>query len=90
MADLKESRLAVRLALSDEELIRSAADERGQTVTEFTVQAAVERAKDVLSARRLFRLTDQAWAQFEVMLDRPVRENLELRRLLGAPSVFDD
>ncbi|MBU4186738.1 MAG: DUF1778 domain-containing protein [Propionicimonas sp.] len=89
MSDLKSARLAVRVTPADEALIRQAADEQGQTLTEFTVQAAVHQAKQVLADRRVFILSDQAWASFTVMLDEPVRSNPALSRLLNRPSVFD-
>ena len=69
MSVVKDSRIAVRLSSDQDELIRRAAQVEGTTITEFTVDAAVSRARDVLVDRRLFMLDDAAWAEFLAVLD---------------------
>lgn len=85
----KESRIAVRVSREQDELIRHAADSEGLTVTDFTVQAAVNHARDVLADRRLFRLDDAAWTEFLAVLDRPVAYKPRLDKLLNRESIFE-
>ncbi|WP_157488689.1 DUF1778 domain-containing protein [Pseudofrankia sp. DC12] len=89
VAAVKSSRIAVRLAEEQAALIRAAAEAEGTTVTEFTVAAAVARAKDVLADQRLFTLGDEAWAEFLSVLDRPVVSKPRLERLFAEESLFE-
>lgn len=89
MTMVKSSRIAVRLAENQDCLIRAAAEVEGSTVTEFTVNAAVARAKDVLADQRLFALGDAAWTEFLEVLDRPVSAKPRLERLFAEESIFE-
>ena len=85
----KSQRLAVRLSEEQRELIDRAAETEGQTVTEFTVQAAVAHARDVLADRQIFLLGDAAWTELNVILDRPTAHHPRLEKLFDAPSIFE-
>lgn len=89
-APAKDSRLYVRLSSEQDALIKRAAVEVGETVTEFTVDAAVNHAQDVLADRRLFSLSGPAWREFVALLDRPVQDMPRLRKLFTAESMLDD
>jgi len=89
MSGVKSSRLAVRLAEEQAALIRAAAEVEGATVTEFTVNAAVARARDVLADQRLFTLADEAWTEFLALLDRPVTTKPRLQGLFAEDSPFE-
>lgn len=86
---MKEKRIAVRLSQETDALIRHAADLEGTTVTDFTVQATVAHARDVLADRRLFLLDDAAWTEFNALLDRPVQYKPQLSKLLAEDSIFE-
>ncbi|WP_250280740.1 MULTISPECIES: type II toxin-antitoxin system TacA family antitoxin [unclassified Frankia] len=86
---IKSSRIAVRLPEEQDALIRVAAEVEGSTVTEFTVNAAVARAKDVLAEQRLFTLGSEAWTEFLTILDRPVTRKPRLERLLTEEPIFE-
>lgn len=90
MASIKDSRIAVRMTAADEQVIRAAADAQGRTVTDFTVQAALAAAQNVLADQVLLVLSADAWDEFNAILDRPPADNPALRKLLASPSVFDD
>jgi uncharacterized protein (DUF1778 family) len=85
----KDVRLAVRLRSEQDSLIRDAAAASGQTMTEFVTAAAVERAHNTLADRRVFRLDDQAWAQFTALLDRPAQPIRELSDLLNRRAPWE-
>ena len=85
----KDSRLAVRLSTDQSALIRRAAEVEGASITEFTVDAAVSHAQDVLLDRRLFMLDDAAWTEFAAVLERPVVHKPRLERLFARESIFE-
>jgi len=89
MSVVKDSRIAVRLSSDQDELIRRAAEVEGTSITEFTVDAAVSRARDVLVDRRLFMLDDAAWAEFLAVLDRPIAYKPRLEKLFASESIFE-
>jgi uncharacterized protein (DUF1778 family) len=85
----KSERLAVRLSEEQRELIDRAAETEGRTVTDFTVQATVAHARDVLADRRLFLLSDAAWTELNAILDRPASHHPRLEKLFDSPSIFE-
>ena len=70
-------------------MIRRAAEVEGTSITEFTVDAAVSRARDVLVDRRLFNLDDAAWTEFLAVLDRPIAYKPRLEKLFASESIFE-
>lgn len=86
----KQARIAVRLTPGQDSLIRDAAAASGQSLTDFVTSAAVARAEDALAARRVFRLDDDAWAEFTAILDRPAQRIPELSALLNERAPWDE
>lgn len=89
MAVTKSERLHARLTEEQAALLRAAADSTGQTITDFTIQASLTHARNVLADRRFFSIPDMAWTEFGVLLDRPVAHKPRLERLFEEPSVFE-
>lgn len=89
MTTTKDSRLHARLSSEQDALIRRAADVEGKSITDFTVEAAVDHARDVLADRRLFVLDDAAWAEFTAILDRPVVAKDRLAKLFSEDTIFE-
>jgi uncharacterized protein (DUF1778 family) len=85
----KQARIAVRVSREHDDLIRHAAEAEGKTVTDFTVEAVVAHARDVLADRRLFQLDDAAWTEFLALMDRPVQHKPRLGRLFNAQSISE-
>ncbi len=85
MTATKSTRLNVRLRPADDELIRRAAQESGQTVTDFMTASARERAKELLADQKSFRLDAETWEQFVKLLDRPVVPSPQLVELFSRP-----
>lgn len=86
----KDARLAVRLTPEQDALIRDAAAATGQSLTEFVISSTVSRAEDALADRRVFRLDDAAWTEFNAILDRPAERIPELAKLLGERAPWDE
>ncbi len=85
----KTQRWNMRVAEDVDAIVRMAAEQTDQPLTDFVVQAARAVAEDTLADRRVFRLDESAWDQFVEILDRPARPLPELARLLASASVFD-
>jgi uncharacterized protein (DUF1778 family) len=81
MPEQKSERVNLRVAPSDAALLRSAAEEEGVSLSEFLVESARYRAQMVLADRTRFELDDDAWDEFNAMLERPARVIPELVEL---------
>jgi uncharacterized protein (DUF1778 family) len=81
----KSSRLNLRVAPEDEALLRRAAAEAGESVSEFLVESARVRAEMLLADRTRFVLDDEQWDAFWASIDRPPRYVPELRALFERP-----
>jgi len=82
----KDARRNLRLRADDDELIRQAAAQTGETVTEFLTASAVARAHEVLADQRSFVLDPDTWDEFLDLLDRPVRPDGRLVELFARPQ----
>lgn len=82
----KVSRLNVRLRAADDELIRRAAEQTGQSVSEFLTTSAVERANEVLVDQREFVLDRATWDEFTRLLEEPARPDPRLVELFARPQ----
>jgi len=89
-AESKTHRWNMRVAEDVDAVVRLAAEQTDQPLTDFVVQAARVVAEDTLADRRVFRLDEAAWDEFVEILDRPARPVPELASLLSSAGVFDD
>jgi len=87
--DAKAERLELRASSSQTWAIRQAAAATAKTVTAFVLDAATIEAQRTLADRRLFRLDPERWERFVRVLDRPVKEKLQLRKLMSRSSVLE-
>jgi len=53
------------------------------------LESATSNAERVLADHRWFVLSDEAWKDFEALLDAPVARTPKLAALLTEPTVFD-
>lgn len=82
----KDSRLNLRLRAADDQLIRHAARQMGQSVSEFLTASAIERAHEILADQREFVLDEHIWAEFTRLLNEPVRPDPRLVELFTRPQ----
>ena len=82
----KDARLNVRLRAADDELIRRAAQQTGESVSEFLTTSALERAHEVLADQRDFLLDEPTWDEFTRLLDEPARPDPRLVELFARPQ----
>jgi uncharacterized protein (DUF1778 family) len=71
MSELRAHRLNVRLTSTDDALFRRAASAAHESLSEFVIESARERAERVLADRTRFVLSDERWSVFNAALDRP-------------------
>jgi len=83
MADLKTARLNLRVAEGDDRLFREAAAMASETVSEFLLESARERAQRLLADRTEFTLDAARWEAFTAALDRPAEVRPELVELFS-------
>lgn len=90
MPDKRTERIALRATEADKSLIYRAAEACDLNVSEYAVSRLVADARRVLADRRVFRLDDAAWAEWEAINDRPARDLPGLRAFMARPSAFKD
>ncbi len=85
----KPASINMRVDLKKRNLIDMAAAMLGSDRTSFIVDAACQKAEDVILDRRLFLLDDVAFDSFERALEtNPVGENECLKKLLAKPKIW--
>jgi uncharacterized protein (DUF1778 family) len=82
----KDARLNLRIRAVDDELIRHAAAQTGQSVSDFLTASAIERAHEVLADQREFVLNEATWDEFVALLDEPARPDPRLVELFARPQ----
>ena len=85
----KTERLAVRLTRGQDELVRRAAEARGEQLSEYVVRHVVEAAETDLADRRVFLVEDAAWIELQARLSAPPAFKPRLSKLLRNPSVLE-
>ena len=85
----KRDTLNIRIKPEEREMIDRAADARGQTRTDFILDAARRAAEEALLDRTVFTVSDAAYAAFLARLEAPVEPNEALRRTLRTLAPWD-
>jgi uncharacterized protein (DUF1778 family) len=85
-AETKNRRMNLRVAERDDVLFRRAASYAEQSLSEFMLASARERAERLLNDRTRFVLDDPQWAEFNASLDRPAQARPEVVALLRRPA----
>ncbi len=86
-ASPRSRRIDVRVTDAQDTLIRQAAALNGQTVTGFLLDAAQERARELLDERRHLVMSDRVFEQFAAALDGPGEVVPEMRELFKLPRL---
>lgn len=89
MRETRDRRWDLRVAESEDELVRAASDAAETSFTGFVRLAAISEARRVLADRTTFELEAKDWTHFMELLDRPARVPDGLRDLFAKPSVFE-
>ena len=85
----REVTINLRAHTAQRELIDRAAELQGKNRTDFMLEAACERAGQVLLDRTFFALDVRGYRRFVKLLDAPVRPNKALARLLSSRAPWE-
>lgn len=80
MPALKKQRIDLRLTDEDKDLIEEAAAMTNQTITQFMVNSASERAAEIIEQHRRLILNEDSWKRVMDALDNPPEPNERLKR----------
>jgi uncharacterized protein (DUF1778 family) len=83
--------IAINLrALSEQrDLIDRAARATGKNRSDFMLEAACEKAQNIVLERTFFALDQEAFSRFSALLDAPVEANPALDRLLSKRPLWE-
>jgi len=84
----RDQRLNFRASQQQQSIIRRAAEATDSTVTDFILGSVLESAERVLADRKWFVASDEQWAEFQSLLEAPLRPMPKLDRLLRRESPF--
>ena len=89
MATTREITINLRAGSAQKELIDRAAEAQGKKRTEFMLEAACEKAEQVLIDRAFFSLDAEGFRQFARALNAPLRHPERVARLLAKKSPWE-
>jgi uncharacterized protein (DUF1778 family) len=78
-----------RAPAAKQALIDQAAQVSGKNRTEFILDAACEKAREVLADQTHFALGRQAMQRFNTLVEAPIKKPDALRRLLNTPAPWE-
>jgi uncharacterized protein (DUF1778 family) len=84
----RTKRLNFRATERQERLIRTGAQTRGVSVTDFILESACLQAEHALADKREFVVSPKQWQAFLEALDRPAHVNPRLAQLFSNSVVF--
>jgi uncharacterized protein (DUF1778 family) len=84
----RDQRLNFRASHQQELMIRRAAEATDSTITDFILGSVLDSAERVLADRKWFVANDEQWAEFQNLLDAPLKPMPNLDRLLRRESPF--
>lgn len=80
MPALKKQRIDLRLTNDDKSIIEEAAAMTNQTITQFMVTSAAERAAEVIEQHRRVVLSEESWNRVMDAISNPQAPNDRLKR----------
>ena len=79
----------LRTPAAQRELIDRAASLQGKTRTEFMLEAAREKAQQVLLDQTMFVVSPAQYKAFVALMDKPLSDNAAVRSLLAKRSPWE-
>lgn len=84
-----DATIQVRLPQHMKNLINTAAETVGKTLSTFVLESASQQAMDVLLDQRVFNLNAEASEEFASALQAPAQPTSQLRELLASKSPWE-
>lgn len=88
-ASTRDITINIRARASQRDLIDQAAEVTGKSRSDFMLEAACQKAEDILLDRRTFHLSPEQWDEFLSVLDAPVQPNDNLKKLLSVSAPWE-
>jgi uncharacterized protein (DUF1778 family) len=85
----RETIINLRAPFAQRALIDQAAQVQGKSRTDFMLEAAYEKAQQVMLDRTVFALDAKRFERFARILDAPVKTNKALSRLLAKRAPWE-
>jgi len=85
----REVLINLRARYKQRDLIDRAAEAQGKNRSEFMLQAACEKAQEVLLDRTFFALDKKSYEHFLRLLNAPVKPNAGLKKLLASSAPWE-
>jgi len=85
----REVSINLRARHGQRDLIDRAAETQGKNRSEFMLQAACEKAQEVLLDRIFFALDKKGYDRFLHLLNTPVKPSVGLKQLLASSAPWD-
>lgn len=85
----RDVKVNIRVQAAEKALIGSAAEALNASVSNFMVEASVQRAEAVLADRTRFRLSDEKMKAFVDALDAPLPNPAALKALLNHKAPWE-
>jgi uncharacterized protein (DUF1778 family) len=85
----RDQTINIRVSRQQRDVIDLAAQTLGKSRSDFMVETAYREAEQVLLDRTVFTLDEQAFAEFEAMLDTPPAPTQGLRKLLTTKAPWE-
>lgn len=82
-------RFSFRISARNNELIRSAAQLKNMSASQYAAESAANQAEMDLADRRSFSLSEGQMQEFFNALDRPIQEKTRLRQLFREKTILD-
>ena len=86
---LRDQTISIRVSRRQRDVIDQAALALGKSRSDFMVESAYREAEQVLLDRTVFTLDEQAFEEFEALLDAPPAPTEALRKLLTSKAPWE-
>ncbi|QCR35533.1 DUF1778 domain-containing protein [Nissabacter sp. SGAir0207] len=80
MSTLKKQRIDLRLNENDKSLIEEAAAMTNQSISQFMVNTASQRAAEIIDQHRRLILSEESWNLVQDAINNPPEPNSRLKR----------
>lgn len=86
---MRDIAINLRAQSGQRDLIDQAASQLGRNRSDFMLEAACEKAQNVLLDQTFFTLDAKAFASFAALCDAPLKNSAALNELLASTSPWD-
>ncbi len=85
----RDVKINIRAKIQQRYLIDQAAEILGKNRSDFMLEAACQKAEDVILEQRVFSLNSDKWLEFLEALDAPPQHNEKLQNLLNTVAPWE-